>query len=92
MRDHILLINTHILSSSSARADVWVWVYWVGGCTHWGVAIVLVDFLSSVKRYNEEENEWETVVSMMNRRGGLGVGVLDGWLYAVGGYDGDSFL
>ena len=79
MRNHILLINTHTQLELSAR-----------GCL---VAIVLVDFLSSVKRYNEEENEWETVhVSMMNRRRGLGVGVLDGWLCAVGGYDGDSFL
>lgn len=37
-----------------------------------------------------EEEAWRPVASMSTRRSSVGVCVLDGLLYAVGGYDGAS--
>ena len=46
--------------------------------------------VSSVERYDEEKNEWEAVADMGNVRGFVGVCVLDGRMYAVGGVDADG--
>ncbi|MBN3291114.1 KLHL2 protein, partial [Polypterus senegalus] len=46
--------------------------------------------LSSVEAYNTKTNEWFHVVPMNTRRSSVGVGVVGGLLYAVGGYDGAS--
>ena len=43
-------------------------------------------YFNSVERYDPVNNIWTAVVSMATRRGFVGVGVLDGCLYAVGGY------
>lgn len=47
------------------------------------------DFLS---RYDPKENKWSKVASMNTRRLGVAVAVLGGYLYAVGGSDGQMPL
>ena len=39
-------------------------------------------------RYDPKENKWNKVTSMMTRRLGVAVAVLNGYLYAIGGSDG----
>ena len=43
--------------------------------------------LRSVERYDPHTNKWSTVANMCKRRGGVAVGVINGFLYAVGGHD-----
>ena len=43
-------------------------------------------YFNSVERYDPVQDIWTAVVSMNTRRGFVGVGVLDGCLYAVGGW------
>ncbi|EDO47170.1 predicted protein [Nematostella vectensis] len=50
------------------------------------------DAISSVERYDPQTSEWKMVATMMKRRCGVGVTVLDNLLYAVGGHDGSSYL
>ena len=45
-------------------------------------------FLSSVERYYAATDEWTPISSMTSKRKGVGVAVLDGVLFAVGGCDG----
>lgn len=40
--------------------------------------------------YDPKTNEWRYISPMSSRRSSVGVGVLGGLLYAVGGYDGAS--
>ena len=42
----------------------------------------------SVERFDPFSNEWSNVASLSVPRNRLGVGVLDGMIYAVGGSDG----
>ena len=60
-------------------------IYAVGGrddCTE----------LSSAERYNPNTNTWSPIVAMMSRRSGVGLAVVNGQLYAVGGFDGTTYL
>ena len=50
------------------------------------------DAISSVERYDPGTREWRMATPMSKRRCGVGVAVLDGLLYAVGGHDGASYL
>jgi len=43
-------------------------------------------------RYDPKENKWSKVASMNTRRLGVAVAVLGGYLYAVGGSDGQMPL
>ena len=43
-------------------------------------------------RYDPQTNRWARAASMSTRRLGVGVAVLNGYLYAVGGSDGTSPL
>lgn len=43
-------------------------------------------------RYDPKENKWTKVASMMTRRLGVAVAVLNGYLYAIGGSDGQCPL
>ena len=45
-----------------------------------------------MERYDPVKDEWIDVCGMSIPRSGCGVGVLDGFIYAVGGYDGTSYL
>lgn len=45
-----------------------------------------------IYRYDPQLNKWTKVASMSTRRLGVGVAVLGGYLYAVGGSDGTSPL
>uniref|UniRef100_A0A8C2K856 Kelch-like family member 2 n=1 Tax=Cyprinus carpio TaxID=7962 RepID=A0A8C2K856_CYPCA len=53
---------------------------------------ILIDLvlscLATVEAYNAKANEWFHVSPMNTRRSSVGVGVLKGLLYAVGGHDG----
>lgn len=44
--------------------------------------------LSSAEVYDPKTNTWTLIESMSTRRSSVGVGVVHGELYAVGGYDG----
>lgn len=44
--------------------------------------------LKTVEQYDPHTNKWTLRASMIKRRGAVGVGVLNGYMYAVGGYDG----
>ena len=46
----------------------------------------------SVEKLDLEQGRWVPVESMLSRRSTLGVAVLDGCLYAVGGFDGTNGL
>ena len=43
-------------------------------------------------RYNPSTNSWSPIVAMMSRRSGVGLSVVNGSLYAVGGFDGTTYL
>ena len=43
--------------------------------------------LRSVERYDPHTNRWTPCAPLNRRRGGVGLGVLNGHLYAVGGHD-----
>ena len=45
---------------------------------------------SFLQVYDPKTNEWRYIAPMSTRRSSVGVGVLGGLLYAVGGYDGAS--
>ncbi|TKC43150.1 hypothetical protein EI555_006198 [Monodon monoceros] len=53
-------------------------------------ALCFITGLSSVEAYNIKSNEWFHVAPMNTRRSSVGVAVVGGLLYAVGGYDGAS--
>ena len=48
--------------------------------------------LNNVECYDPKCDKWETLTSMLTHRHGLGVAVLSGPIYAVGGHDGWSYL
>jgi len=48
--------------------------------------------LNSVECYHPSHDTWTPVAKMCKHRIGVGVGVLDGVLYAIGGYDGSKTL
>ena len=48
--------------------------------------------LSSVERYDPLTKAWSTMTSMSMCRGGVGVSVISGKIYAVGGHNGSSYL
>jgi hypothetical protein len=50
------------------------------------------DAIASVEMFDPSTNEWRAVAPMSKRRCGVGVGVLNNLLYAVGGHDGVSYL
>lgn len=43
-------------------------------------------------RYSPDTNEWSFVSSMYHPRGGVGLCTMGGYLFAVGGHDGKSYL
>lgn len=43
--------------------------------------------LRSVECYDPHTNKWTNCAPMNKRRGGVGVGVMNGYLYALGGHD-----
>lgn len=51
-----------------------------------------IDAIPSVEMFHPSTNELRTVAPMFKRRCGVGVGVLNNLLYAVGGHDGVSYL
>ena len=64
-----------------------MFVYAVGGEASPGRATV-----NTLERFDPGKNIWQAGAAMTTRRRGIGVGVLHGLLYAVGGSDGMSAL
>ena len=62
-------------------------MYIVGGFIKSGVSIWNPS--KRVFRYSPKTNQWEERASLPTARGGLAVSVLQGKLYAIGGYDGE---
>lgn len=54
-------------------------IYIVGGCTH------SQRHLHDLLCYNPVTGEWQTLAPMLTPRSQMGVAVLDGFLYVVGG-------
>ena len=50
------------------------------------------DAIHTVECYDPHKNEWRMVASMSKRRCGVGVAVMDNFLYAVGGHDGQLIV
>ncbi|VDP87060.1 unnamed protein product [Echinostoma caproni] len=50
------------------------------------------DAIASAEHYDPRTHEWRLVAPMHKRRCGVGVGVVNDLLYAVGGHDGHSYL
>ena len=48
--------------------------------------------LNNVECFDPKHDKWETLTPMLTHRHGLGVAVLSGPIYAVGGHDGWSYL
>ena len=49
-------------------------------------------YSSSSERYDPAQNAWSPIASMGTTRNNLAAAVIDGLLYAIGGYDGSSRL
>nr|XP_024219003.1 kelch-like protein 5 isoform X2 [Halyomorpha halys] len=47
---------------------------------------------SCVERYDPKMDRWQNVCSMSVGRDGIGAGILGNRIFAVGGYDGESYL
>ncbi|XP_077997906.1 kelch-like protein 28 [Glandiceps talaboti] len=47
---------------------------------------------NSVERWNPDTNTWTSLAGMTTCRSNLSVAVLEGELYAIGGYDGERYL
>ena len=62
-------------------------VYMVGGETFPGRTTV-----NTVEEYDPSKNAWRELASMNTARRGVGVGILDNFIYAVGGSDGRDAL
>jgi len=68
-------------------------VYVVGGiATHTRQGISYRRLESTVERWDPDSNTWSSVERMAECRSTLGVVVLAGELYALGGYDGQYYL
>ncbi|OXB53543.1 hypothetical protein ASZ78_000063 [Callipepla squamata] len=65
----------------SAVCEVGGYLYIIGGAESWNC-------LSSVERYNPENNTWTLMAPMNVARRGAGVAVRDGKLFVGGGFDG----
>lgn len=50
------------------------------------------DAISMVERYDLLSNEWKPMANMNKKRCGVGIAVLDNFIYAIGGHDGNSYL
>lgn len=50
------------------------------------------DAIASTERFDSISRKWHLVSPMHRRRCGVGVGVLNDLIYAVGGHDGQSYL
>jgi len=61
-------------------------IYIVGGVTSSG------DSLSTVEKYDTISGKWISVLPMAVQRSRVGVAILDGKLYAIGGFDGNVRL
>lgn len=63
----------------------------MGGCIY---AIGGSDFAGRyqiVERYDPSFDQWVTVAPLLSPRSGAGAGVLDGFLYVCGGFDGTQY-
>lgn len=48
--------------------------------------------LNTVERYDPRLNDWTSMAPMSTSRGGVGVSVLGGKIFAIGGHNGSNYL
>lgn len=48
--------------------------------------------LSSCERYDPKTGTWDPIVAMTCRRSGVGLAIVNGLMFAVGGFDGNYYL
>ncbi len=85
----LLCLNTKLMASFSCE-KTWNNVAHYKGST--AITIKHLPLFFDEKRYDPKENKWSKVASMNTRRLGVAVAVLGGYLYAVGGSDGQMPL
>ncbi|XP_045210160.2 kelch-like protein 18 [Mercenaria mercenaria] len=87
---HLMPERRHLLQTFKARprccTDIPGMIYAVGGLTSSG------DSLSAVECYDPLLGRWMVAEAMSTMRSRVGVTVLNGLLYAIGGYDGQDRL
>ena len=54
--------------------------------------IILSSLIITLLRYDPASDSWSPVVAMNSRRSGVGLSVVNGKLYATGGFDGATYL
>lgn len=54
--------------------------------------VLLVIYVSEPSRYDPDTDSWDFVQSMYVCRGGVGVASMGGFLFAIGGHDGRTYL
>ena len=50
------------------------------------------DAISMVEKYSLTTNQWSQMSNMTKKRCGVGIAVLENFIYAIGGHDGSSYL
>ena len=61
------------------------YIYAIGGIDH-------QDPFRTVERYDPSTDRWVDVAPLPTARSGAGVGVMDGFIYVCGGFDGTQLL
>ena len=98
--------NKGSIECFDARKDKWKWVcHSQAACRRLQFGVAVLDSkvfvvggrnglrtLNSVDSFNPATNSWESVTPMCSYRHGVGVGVMSGPMYAIGGHDGWSYL
>ncbi|XP_033725796.1 kelch-like protein 18 [Pecten maximus] len=87
---HLMPERRYLLQTFKTRprccSDIPGIIYAVGGLTSSG------DSLSTVENYDPIVNRWAVAEAMSTIRSRVGVAILNGCLYAIGGYDGSERL
>lgn len=98
--------NKGSIECFDARKDEWKWVcHSQAACRRLQFGVAVLDSkvfvvggrnglrtLNTVDCYDPATNSWDSVTPMCSYRHGVGVGVMSGPMYAVGGHDGWSYL
>ena len=98
--------NKGSIECFNARKGEWRWVcHSQAACRRLQFGVVVLDSkifvvggrnglrtLNTVDCYNPATNTWDSVTPMCSYRHGVGVGIVSGPMYAVGGHDGWSYL
>lgn len=90
-RDYLLMPERRVLLQTFKTrprccTDISGMVYAIGGLTPSGSS------MNAVERYDPATNKWSVAEQMITTRSRVGTAVMDGKLYAIGGYNGNDRL